>query len=70
MENVETDIELVFNEDSTEPLPENTDVVQTLVTAVSNPNSGFNLTVDSESIVVTSEKMFLLVRLLTVVFMI
>ncbi|XP_041926718.1 uncharacterized protein LOC121690302 [Alosa sapidissima] len=54
MDEVETDIELVFNEDSTEPLPQSSDVVNTLVTAMTSPNSGFNLTVLADSIRVTS----------------
>ncbi|XP_062373298.1 mucin-5AC-like [Sardina pilchardus] len=54
MDNVETDVELVFNAESTEPLPQSDDVVDTLVAAVEDPNSGFDLPVDTSSVIVTS----------------
>lgn len=63
MDSVETDVELVFNEASTEPLPESTDVTTTLSTALTNPPSGFNLTVIADSIIVMSEKIFILLKL-------
>ncbi|XP_049328477.1 uncharacterized protein LOC111197087 isoform X27 [Astyanax mexicanus] len=51
---IETDLELIFNENSTKPLPSSTDVVSTLKEAISNPSSGFNLAVDPAKIVVVS----------------
>ncbi|XP_063042550.1 mucin-2-like [Engraulis encrasicolus] len=54
-DNVNTDVELVFNEASTEPLPQSTDVVQTLTDAVNDPSAtNFTLSVDASSIQVTS----------------
>ncbi|XP_066505697.1 poly(A) polymerase-like [Hoplias malabaricus] len=53
-QNVEADVQLIFNENSTKPLPDATDIVSTLKNAISNPSSGFNLTVDLNSITVVS----------------
>ncbi|KAG9347803.1 hypothetical protein JZ751_003818, partial [Albula glossodonta] len=54
MEGTDAEVELVFNDTSSEPLPTNLDVVETLETAVKNPNStlmnDFNLTVVADSI--------------------
>ena len=58
MDEVETDLDLVFDETSTEPLPQSSEVVETLVTAVNDPNSGFDVEVQPNSIVVTSKKIF------------
>lgn len=55
MDNVETDIDLQFNQSSTEPLPKSKDVVETLVKAINNSTSGFNLSVVNNSIAVTSK---------------
>ncbi|KAG5265597.1 hypothetical protein AALO_G00244240 [Alosa alosa] len=55
MDNVETDVDLVFNDTSPEPLPESSDVVETLANALNDSTSGFNLTVVPGSISVTSE---------------
>ena len=58
MDSVETDLDLEFNETSTEPLPQSSEVVETLVDAVNDPTSGFDVEVVAESIVVTSKKIF------------
>ncbi|KAI1888958.1 hypothetical protein AGOR_G00174110 [Albula goreensis] len=54
MDGTDAEVELVFNDTSSEPLPTNLDVVETLETAVKNPNStlmnDFNLTVVADSI--------------------
>lgn len=63
--NVETDVSLVFNDTSPEPLPENTDVVETLTIATSDSTSGLGQIVVPGSISVTSEKMVILSRLIT-----
>lgn len=55
MSNVETDVDLVFNENSTETLPESSEVVETLATAINSPPSSFNLTVVPGSISVISK---------------
>ena len=49
MGNTEAEIELVFNDTSTIP---HTDIVNTLKEAVSDPNSTFNLTLDTNSVTV------------------
>ncbi|XP_031440589.1 uncharacterized protein LOC105895406 [Clupea harengus] len=54
MDSVETDLDLEFNETSTEPLPQSSEVVETLVNAVNDNSSGFNVDVRVDSIVVTS----------------
>lgn len=53
--NVEAEVQLVFNENSTKPVPPGPELVVTLKEAVSNPSSGFNLTVDPNSITVVSK---------------
>ena len=58
MDSVETDLDLEFNETSTEPLPQSSEVVETLVDAVNDPTSDFDVEVVAESIVVTSKKIF------------
>ena len=58
MDSVETDLDLEFNETSTEPLPQRSEVVETLVNAVNDNSSGFNVDVRVDSIVVTSKKIF------------
>ncbi|XP_059364840.1 uncharacterized protein LOC132103764 [Carassius carassius] len=50
--NVEAEVQLVFSEASTEPVPSNTDIVETLKEAVTNPTSSFNLPLDPTSITV------------------
>ncbi|XP_062393400.1 mucin-2-like isoform X2 [Sardina pilchardus] len=54
VDDVETDVELVFNENSTESLPESADIVNTLKEAVSDPASNYTLPVNVDSIKVTS----------------
>ena len=58
MDSVETDLDLEFNETSTEPLPQSSEVVETLVNAANDNSSGFNVDVRADSIVVTSKKIF------------
>jgi len=53
--NVQAELELVFDQTSNEPIPANDEIVQTLKEAATNPNSGFNLSIDVTSIAVTSE---------------
>lgn len=48
-------VQLVFNDRSSEPVPKITEIVDTLVVAVSDPDSTFNLPVDTNSITVLSE---------------
>ncbi|XP_048092652.1 uncharacterized threonine-rich GPI-anchored glycoprotein PJ4664.02-like [Alosa alosa] len=55
VDNVETDIDVVFNENSIEPLPTSSAVVEALATAVNDSNLGFNLFVVPGSIFVRSE---------------
>ncbi|KAI1888959.1 hypothetical protein AGOR_G00174120 [Albula goreensis] len=54
MEGTDVQVQLIFNETSSEPLPSDEDVVETLKTEVNNPNStlmnDFNLTVVADSI--------------------
>ncbi|XP_036377681.1 protein DSE2-like [Megalops cyprinoides] len=52
MGGTDVEVQLVFNETSSEPQPSNEDVVQTLVSAVSNTTmmNEFNLTIDASSI--------------------
>ena len=58
MNEVETDLELEFDETSIEPLPQNSEVVETLVNAVNDNSSVFDVDVRVDSIVVTSKKIF------------
>ena len=58
MDEVEADLDLMFDETSTEPLPQSSEVVETLVDAVNDPTSDFDVEVVAESIVVTSKKIF------------
>ena len=58
MDEVEADLDLMFDETSTEPLPQSSEVVETLVNAVNDNSSGFNVDVRVDSIVVTSKKIF------------
>lgn len=55
VQNVEAELELVFNETSSAPLPSSTEIVGTLKEAVTTSNSGFNLTVVASSISVVSK---------------
>ncbi|KAG5261220.1 hypothetical protein AALO_G00301380, partial [Alosa alosa] len=52
---VETDVDVVFNETSIEPLPTSSAVAEALAIAVNDSNSGFNLSVVPGSIFVRSE---------------
>ena len=58
MDEVEADLDLMFDETSTEPLPQSSEVVETLVDAVNDPTSDFDVEVVAESIVVTSKNIF------------
>ena len=51
-QDTEVVVQLVFNDTSSEPVPEITEIVDTLVVAVSAPNSTFTLPVDPNSITV------------------
>ena len=53
--NTAVSVQLLFDSTSTEPIPQSTDIVNTLKEAVTNGTSGFNLSVDVNSITVTSE---------------
>ncbi|XP_048092651.1 cell wall protein DAN4-like [Alosa alosa] len=52
---VETDIDVVFNETSIEPLPTSSVVIEALAIAINDLNSGFNISVVPGSIFVRSE---------------
>nr|XP_046181664.1 uncharacterized protein LOC124012232 [Oncorhynchus gorbuscha] len=54
--NTEVDLELEFNATSTVPIPKDSDIVETLKEAVTNPNSNFNLSLDLNSITVISKQ--------------
>ncbi|KAL7855867.1 hypothetical protein AOLI_G00194710, partial [Acnodon oligacanthus] len=64
-QNVEADVQLIFNENSTKPIPAATDIVSTLKEAISNPNSGFALSVDPTSITVVSSPQIVTVVIFT-----
>lgn len=72
---VGTDVEvrLIFNETSSEPLPSTEDVAETLVTAVTSPNSTvitqFNLTLVAASIRVTSKLIYPFAYIIGTVYM-
>lgn len=53
--NVQAEVELVFSEASTEPIPSNTEIVQTLKEAAVNSTAGFNLTLDAATITIISK---------------
>ncbi|KAK1792846.1 hypothetical protein P4O66_012750 [Electrophorus voltai] len=63
--NVQADVQLIFNENSTKPIPASTEIVNIFQAAITNPNSGFNLTVDAASITVTSSPQTIPVIFLT-----
>lgn len=54
-QNVQADVELVFNEKSTEPIPSSNAIVETLKEAAAAPDSTFNLTIDTNNIIVVSK---------------
>lgn len=54
----------MFNDTSPEPLPESSDVVETLAEAIKNPTSSLNQIVVTGSISVTSENIIILSRLI------
>lgn len=54
--NTEVDLELEFSATSTVPIPKDSDIVETLKEAVTNPNSNFNLSLDLNSITVISKQ--------------
>ncbi|XP_056091643.1 uncharacterized protein LOC130071056 [Rhinichthys klamathensis goyatoka] len=62
---VQAELELVFDQTSTEPIPSNSEIVQTLKEAATNPNSGFNITIDVTSIAVTKSLQIIPVTILT-----
>ncbi|KAL7841254.1 hypothetical protein SRHO_G00249450 [Serrasalmus rhombeus] len=64
-QNVEADVQLIFNENSTKPIPAATEIVSTLKEAISNPNSGFTLPVDPTSITVVSSPQIVTVVIFT-----
>ncbi|KAJ8416487.1 hypothetical protein AAFF_G00357750 [Aldrovandia affinis] len=49
-QDTEAEVELVFNQTSTDPVPTGDVITTTLREAVNNPNSTFNLTIDAETI--------------------
>ncbi|KAJ8383141.1 hypothetical protein SKAU_G00039190 [Synaphobranchus kaupii] len=53
-QDTEAQIELEFNENATAPIPTSDEVATTLVEAVTNPNNTFNISIDPQSISVTS----------------
>lgn len=61
---VNTDFDIEFDETSTEPLPQASEVVSTLVRAATDPPAGFNLTVNASSIAVTSKTIGLFLLLI------
>ncbi|XP_016318483.1 cell wall protein DAN4-like [Sinocyclocheilus anshuiensis] len=64
-ENVQAELELVFSQTSTEPIPSNTDIVETLKEAATTPNSGFNLTLDATTINVIKSVQIIPLTILT-----
>ncbi|KAK7177247.1 hypothetical protein R3I93_001287 [Phoxinus phoxinus] len=64
-QNVQADVELVFDQTSNEPIPSNSEIVQTLKEAATNSNSGFNLTIDVTSIAVIKSLQIIPVTILT-----
>ncbi|XP_016418164.1 uncharacterized protein LOC107748032 [Sinocyclocheilus rhinocerous] len=63
--NVQAEVELVFSEASTEPIPSNTDIVQTLKEAAANSTAGFNLTLDATAITVIKSVKIIPLTILT-----
>ncbi|XP_026106599.1 uncharacterized protein LOC113078515 [Carassius auratus] len=64
-QNVQAELDLVFSQTSTEPIPNNTDIVETLKEAATNPTSGFNLTLDATSIIVVKSVKIIPLTILT-----
>ncbi|RXN29666.1 cell wall DAN4-like protein [Labeo rohita] len=64
-ENVQAELELVFSQTSTEPIPSNTDIVETLKEAAATPTSGFNLSIDVTSIAVIKSLQIIPLTILT-----
>ncbi|XP_016312251.1 cell wall protein DAN4-like [Sinocyclocheilus anshuiensis] len=63
--NVQAEVKLVFSEESTEPIPSNTDIVETLKEAAANSTAGFNLTLDATSITVIKSVQIIPLTILT-----
>ncbi|XP_016113415.1 integumentary mucin C.1-like, partial [Sinocyclocheilus grahami] len=63
--NVQAEVKLVFSEESTEPIPSNTDIVETLKEAAANSTAGFNLTIDATSITVIKSVQIIPLTILT-----
>ncbi|KAF4111714.1 hypothetical protein G5714_008745 [Onychostoma macrolepis] len=63
--NVQAEVKLVFSETSTEPIPSNTDIVETLKEAAANSTSNFNLTLDATSITVIKSVQIIPLTILT-----
>lgn len=54
--NTQVELELEFSATSTVPIPNGSDIVATLIEALTNPNSTFNFQVDLNSITVISKQ--------------
>ncbi|XP_067308227.1 location of vulva defective 1 [Pseudorasbora parva] len=65
VENVKAELEIVFNQTSNAPIPSNTEIVQTLKEAATTPNSGFNLTIDVNTIAVIKSLQIIPLTILT-----
>ncbi|XP_067301362.1 uncharacterized protein [Pseudorasbora parva] len=64
-ENVQAEVELVFNQTSTEPIPTNNAIVETLKEAAIASNSTLNLIVDVNTITVIKSLQIIPLRILT-----
>ncbi|KAI1883510.1 hypothetical protein AGOR_G00232290 [Albula goreensis] len=51
-QDTEAEVELEFNETSSEPLPSTNDITTTLTEAVNNPSNNFSISIDPESITI------------------
>ncbi|XP_043100968.1 uncharacterized protein LOC122349105 [Puntigrus tetrazona] len=63
--NVQAEVQLVFSQTSTEPIPTNSDIVETLKEAAANSTAGFNLTIDATSITVINSMQIIPLIILT-----
>lgn len=64
-QNVQAQVDIIFNQASTEPVPTSTAVVNTLKEAAANPSSGLNLTVDVATISVIKSVQLIPLTILT-----
>ncbi|TRY65489.1 hypothetical protein DNTS_021722 [Danionella cerebrum] len=62
---VRATVEILFNQNSTEPIPDNSNIVEALKDAVQTPSSGFSLSVDPPSIKVIRSMQIVAVTILT-----